>query len=799
MNSLTGLKVVELTRGVAAAYCGRQFAAWGADVVGLEPPGGSPLRRRSPFATGASGEVHSLLWANVAANKRTMLLSALGPDGLADLLARADIFVTDYEPAELAELGVASDAIPARFPSLCAVILSPFGHSGPYADFAGGELIEQALSGYLSLNGLKGQPPLRAPGHIVSYAIGVNAFVGVLAAYLKRRRTGWGDAVEVSGMETLANLVPYLRVQYLASEKLREGGTEAGVRLLPCSDGWISLLIVNPIHKDMWMEVLDIPPDAWPADLYEGAYAAIVDRAKAFLSTYTRRMRSEDLFQTLEARGVVCGKVTSPGGLLREPQLQARGYFRTLDHPDLGSMRYVGPAGRLGRQDHVPLKTAPRFGEAITPATLGWGAAAAPAGAAGAAGKAGEPPLKGLRVLDLTQAWIGPFATLLFADLGAEVIKVESHKRPDVWRQASPNPVAITNIEAKKVNRSHYFNSVNRNKRNLTLDLRSTDGKSLFLRLVKDADVVAENYTAHVMNRLGIDFPVLSKVNPALVMMSSSGFGKTGPWCDFRTNGSAIEALAGWDYLHAYRNGPPILMGFYQADAICGLQMAALTLICLLGRETADGQGDSIDGAMLEASASYIGDLVLQAQFDAELTPRGNRDPDMAPHGVFPCAGDDRWIAICAPDDTAWRALLALEDCPSPLRDDRYASLEQRQRHEDELEAQLAAWTHGQDANALMARLQAVGVPAGVVRFLVEGLTDPHLVARDWFKTMTREDIGPYKYNGFPWRFARCELQALLPPPRLGEHSEALLAELLALSPAEIEVLKAKDVTGAVL
>jgi crotonobetainyl-CoA:carnitine CoA-transferase CaiB-like acyl-CoA transferase len=726
-----------------------------------------------------------------------MRLSDLDQDGLGDLLAKADIFISDYEAAELADLGVPLPELAERFPRLCAVSISPFGLSGPYAAFRGSELVTQALSGYLSLNGLMGSPPLRAPGHLVGYAVGVNAFVGVLASHFKRLRTGWGDLVEVSHMECLANLVPYLRVQYLASEKLREGGTEAGVRILPCRDGWISLLVVNPIHKDLWMEVLEIPAADWPTDFYDGAYAEIVGRAEAFFSRYTRLKRANDLFLELERRGIVCGKVSAPGDLLTEPQLQARGYFRPLQHPDLGALQFAGPAARLGGTDMDPPAAPPELADAVAPSALDWAMADdAPSPPAEAAGDA---PLNGLRVLDLTQAWIGPFATLLFADLGAEVIKIESHKRPDVWRQTSPNPVAITNVDAKKVNRSHYFNSVNRNKRNLALDLRSAEGKGLFLRLVEDADVVAENYTAHVMKRFGLDYPVLSRANPELVMMSSSGFGKTGPWCDFRSNGSAIEALAGWDHLHAYPGGQPLLMGFYQADAICGLQMAALTLICLIRREVPGVGGDNIDGAMLEASAGYIADLILQAQFDGDVAPCGNRDPDMSPSGVFPCAGADRWVAISVTDEAAWHGLASLPDAPEALRALRFSTLDHRRRNEDELEALIAGWTAGQDADALMGKLQAVGVPAGVVRSLVEGLSDPHLVARDWFKTMTREDIGTYKYNGFPWRFARCELEARLPPPRLGEHSEVLLGELLFLSQDEIDRLKAKDVTGAVL
>lgn len=783
MGLLAGLKVVELSRDVPAAYCGRQFAAWGADVIVAEPPGGHPLRRARPLATGRSGEDHSLLWLNVAAGKRTLA------EDFRSLIPRADVFLTDYADDQLAALGLSLDDLHRDQPGLVICAISPFGRTGPYVGLQASELVVQALSGYLSLNGLPGDPPLRAPGHLTGYAVGVNAFVAALGACIKRVRTGCGDLVEVSAMETLAAVVPYLRVQYMARDKHREGGTEAGVRILPCADGWISLLISNPTHKTLWSEVLGIPADAWSDELYEGGYHDIVRKMTAFLSDYTRRMTAHDLFETLEKRAEVCGRVITPKGLLAEPQLEARGFFRRLDHPDLGEVRLVGPPGKLGRvgQDQ------PVLDRPVSLADVDWPVLdAAPQEA-----RRAERPLEGMRVLDLTQAWIGPFATLLFADLGAQVIKIESHKRPDVWRSASPNPVAITNIDAKAVNRSHYFNSVNRDKLDLGLDLATPEGKALFLRLAKDADVVAENYTAHVMKRLGLDYPVLAAANPRLVMLCSSGFGKTGPWSDYRTNGSAIEALAGWDSMHAYPGGPPVLMGFYPADPICGLQMAAVTLACLFRRETT-GKGEAIDGAMLEASVGYIGELILQAQFEGDIAPIGNRDPDMIPHGVFPCRGEDRWIALSVPDDQAWRALLAL-DVPAGLRAERFATADGRRLHQDALDALVADWTAGQDGEALMAALQAKGVPAGVVRTLAQALDDPHLAARDWFKPMARPDIGEHRYNGFAWSFADCELKAVIPPPRLGEHSEQVLREIVGLQADEIEALKIKDVVGSVL
>jgi benzylsuccinate CoA-transferase BbsF subunit len=197
---------------------------------------------------------------------------------------------------------------------------------------------------------------------------------------------------------------------------------------------------------------------------------------------------------------------------------------------------------------------------------------------------------------------------------------------------------------------------------------------------------------------------------------------------------------------------------------------------------------------MLDASVGYLGELLLQTQLTGEPEPTGNRSAGMSPHGVFPCTGEDRWIALAADGEAAWRALAAMVD----LGDPRFAALEGRKAHEDELEARLAGWTAGWDADALMVRLQDAGVAAGVVRGVREGLDEPHLVARDWFRQLTHHDLGTHSYNGYAWRFPDCGLKPASPPPRLGEHSDEVLRELLGLSTGEIAELKAKDVTGQV-
>lgn len=782
---LSGIRVLELAREIPASFCAKQFAAWGADVVVVEFGEDSPLRNHPPFAEGRDGQPTSLLWEWIAASKRAV---RVGTDSqLRGMMAAADILVTDFDAAFLASHGISPAGVGQGFPSLCVVSVTPFGLSGPYSDFRGADLVVEALSGYLSLNGLAEREPLRAPGNLIPYAVGVNAFVAALAAWLKRERTGLAERVEVSAMETVASMVPFLQVQYSGHDKVREGGTESGVRLLPCCDGWLSVAVNASASKDTLAEILEIPSEALRPDLYEGALGEVIRRTAAFFGDYTRRWRAEDLFLALTVGGITCGKAMTVAELLDLDPLQERGFFGEVENPRLGRVRFPGPAGVLQQARAAGIAPAPAGSTA--PEALGWNGREHRA----AAGDGGEAPLTGVRVLDLTQAWIGPFATLLLADLGAEVVKIESHRRPDIWRTVSTRPLAFDTAHVAPPNRSWAFNSVNLNKRNLTLDLRSPEGKDLFLQLVRDADVVAENFTPTVMDNFGLAYPTLREVKDDIVMLSSSGFGKTGLWSLFKTNGSAIEALAGWDSLHAYHDSDPLLMGFYQADAIDGFQMAAMILVCLVRRQLT-GKGDAIDAAMLDASVGYLGELLLQAQVGDAPKAFGNRSLRMAPHGVFPCAGEDRWIAIAASDEAAWEALAEA----AGLKDGRYATLEGRRRFEDEIEAQLAMWTRRSDADALMQQLQGLGVAAGVVRGVREGLDDPHLTARGWFRELIHPDLGRQKYNGAVWRFADAEVGPQSPPPRLGEHSDALLRDLLGLRPDEIARLKALDVTGAV-
>jgi crotonobetainyl-CoA:carnitine CoA-transferase CaiB-like acyl-CoA transferase len=849
-QALSHLRVMELCDDIPGAACARQFAAWGADVTVAEPPGGSPLRRLPPLVSDREGRSASLVWEYLGANKRSVtvdLEDAASRRAVRTLVERADVLVTDRRPAWLAAAGLDDDALATVAPGLVLVAVSAFGRDGPYAGYAASDLVVQALSGMLSLSGAPNRMPLKVAANVLPHACGVSAFVGALAALHEREASGRGQVVEVATVEAVASLVLFLRAQYFGEPFPRRSGV--GTALLRCRDGHI---LCNPRAFRAWDDLLvalDVPPEAVPEPLRTPEGREDTGALLAFLEAQTRERPAKELFLALGTL-MVAGYLETPAQLLNDEHLRARGFFRTIEHPRLGRLIYPGPAGQMSETPMVA--PAPMAGAVVTnlrgvdnpppgPLPEGRGSLTQPplpearsqmqaGGEAGSDGRlrlplppgrerrvrsepgrapgapfAARSPLADVRVLDLTTAWIGPYAGMLLADLGADVIKIEGPGRPDTWRffhapsgPALPLP-PVARPGAHPGNARFYYNAVNRNKRGLALDLASERGKALFLELVRTADVVLENFTPRVLENFGLGYEVLRDVNPGIILVSFSGYGRTGPYRDIKATGATIETIGGWVSLFGYPDEPPMLMGEMEADPTSGLHAAALALVALGDRDRT-GRGQRIDGSMFEAAVGYIGEEILLASLGQTLPhPRGNRDRAMAPQGAFPCKGKDQWLAITVRHDDDWRALLGVAAAAPWLRDGRFETAVGRLAHVEEVEAAVARWTLRHGARALMSALQRAGVPAGVVLKTDEAPQGPHFRAREWFQPLTHPDTGTQMHNGYPWRFSRSPLVWRRPAPCLGEHSEQILASQLDLDAAEIASLFERGVIRTVL
>jgi benzylsuccinate CoA-transferase BbsF subunit len=390
--------------------------------------------------------------------------------------------------------------------------------------------------------------------------------------------------------------------------------------------------------------------------------------------------------------------------------------------------------------------------------------------------------LNGLRVLDFTWVLAGPYATRLLADFGAEVIKVQSRKT----------------AKGAESNSTGYFNTWNRNKRSVTLDLCSPEAREIVLRLVKISDVVIENFSPRVTSNWGLDYERLKEVNPGLIMLSMSAMGQTGPWRDFVGFGPTLQALSSLTYLTSFEPDSPLGLGYAYADPIAGLY-AVLALLAGLEHRDRTGQGLFIDLSEYEACCTLVGPALLDALVNPKpILPRGNQPDHLhaAPYGCYRCSGTDRWCAIAVFDENEWQALCKEMGSPDWTREERFSTSSQRRNHKEELDRFIGLWTARHTPEEVVSLLQKVGVPAGVVQNAGDLVKDPHLMARHFFVRLKHPVLGETISDASPIRFKESSTVGWKAAPFLGEDNQYVLQELLGLSESELSSLVTKGVVG---
>ena len=408
-------------------------------------------------------------------------------------------------------------------------------------------------------------------------------------------------------------------------------------------------------------------------------------------------------------------------------------------------------------------------------------------------------PLNGLRILDLGWAMAGPQATRLLADFGAEVIKVESHKRPDMARTGFGPHVGEPALE-----NSGYFNNFNRNKLSATINLSKPEGRDVFARLVGVSDAVLENFSAGVMARWGFDYEGLKRIKSDIVYVSMAGLGQTGPYREYQTFGPAVQALSGLVHLTGLPDRAPAAWGFSYMDHTGGYY-AAMALLCALWHRRRTGEGQHIDLSQTEAAITLTGiELFDYTVNGRESTRVGNRsgEPSMAPHGVYRCAeepgspaGDDEWVAIACEHAPQWDALCDVMGHPEWREDPRFFSLERRLKHAEELDALIEAWTRRRTKDEAMSALQSAGVAAGRVQRSRDLLDlDPQLRHRGTYPEVEHAVLGRRRIDGMPVRMSRTQPDYTTGAPLLGQDNARVFGEILGMSAGEIARLESEQV-----
>jgi len=394
--------------------------------------------------------------------------------------------------------------------------------------------------------------------------------------------------------------------------------------------------------------------------------------------------------------------------------------------------------------------------------------------------------LEGVRILDLTFVWAGPTATMLLADLGAEVIKIESLAR---WDMRGPLPPPVQDGEPRRWQGRGGFHTRNRNKLGITLDLGREAGRSLFLRLVRLSDAVIENYSLRVMTNWGLDYPALQQEKPDIILVSMPGFGASGPYKDQPSWGETLDATSGIASRTGYRDGPPMRSAIAFGDPVGGFH-GAIAAIAALTYRRRTGQGQHVVLSQHEALTRFLGPEIVAAGITGKVPPGlGNRDSLRAPQGVYSCKGDDRWVAISVGSDQEWQKLCAALGNANLAHDPRYATLEGRQQHHDDLDHWLEVWTQARETQEVVAVLRHHGVTVSPVATTNEVLDDPQLKTRGFFVPIDEAE-GRFPHPGIAAQLSATPGSVRRPAPAFGEHNDYVFRTLLGLTEDELVRLK---------
>ncbi len=787
---LEGYRALDLTDR-KGQICGRFLADLGVDVLKIEPPGGDPVRRTPPFV----GKT-SLAFAHLNANKRTLELDLQTPGGrdrLRGLAAEADILIESGAPGEMAGLELDYDRLREINPTLIMASITGFGQWGPHSGFAYNDLVVFAMCGLMSISGDPEKPPCVPPETQAYYFGSLVAALGIVAALHRRERTGAGDWIDVSMQEALATQEHMVRLYANEQEIHTRAGSQhqhvAPARIFPCRDGYV-YMYVSRQHWERFLGIWPGHPDEFDApeylnNLFRRSRADVINPA---VSEFTRQHSVDELTRRLQSNRIPCLPVNPPLGFLRDPHVEGRRFVQEVTYPDGTSL--TQPALPCLFSGSRPGVASPRpLAQDVQNAWSGTTHAGdddASAAAHGDADVGGQGlPLQGMRVLSFDHVLAGPFGMMLLADLGAEVLKVESAKGgldPFRFFGTGDDP-----------NASPRFLEFNRNKHSVTVNLKHPEGPGLIRELAQHCDLVLDNFAARVMPSLELDYDHLVELKPDIVTLRMPGLGATGPKKDSLTLGTIITGFTGFTWLwnESAEVSPPVGSGTVLPDYVSGVMAAILSVAVTLYRRRT-GRGMAMDLAQAEAAAFLIGTAMIQAaNTDAEPVAVGNRSPYHAPYGIYACKGDDRWCVIATEDDAQWDRLAAAIGRPELSGDPRFRTVADRVHNRDALDAVIEEWTRSRDCHEAMRLLQAEGVPCGAVQNGADlVMNDPHLQARGFLGTHDNPRFGRLTLPCLPIRFARSDMAQDWAFPELGRDTDRTLRDVLGYDDARIRQLR---------
>ncbi len=803
--ALEGIRVLDLADR-SGALAGRILADLGAEVIMVEPSGGNSIRRLAPFLDDEPGPERSFAHLYYNANKRSVELDLDGEEGrqrFLKLVAAADLVIDTERPGRLDDLGLGFDRLQQARPGLVQVSITPHGLDGEWRDRKANDLTSGASGGLIWVSGEPRSTPVQG-GSDPSYAMaGLAAASGAMIALTSR----WRDAhapgvhVDVSLQEATVMTVMQTANPTIWSWRNHVPRRPGLSNALKCADGGYVGLLVRPDRFDSFLAWCDrvgvdhgMTMDDWEWSLLS---APRKDNPVAAATLALAAALSRDDFATgaLEA-DLVCLPMLGFDDLAVHEQYLVNEQFLTVDHDrldrELGFVR--SPVDAMA--DGITIERAPTLGEHQDLLAELDGSSDPLVAASSSPVRTADPSkaLDGIRVVDFGWVLAAPIGTRLLASFGAEIIRVESGKKPDSMRaQAGPDGKPDQDLGG-------LFNSVNAGKKSLAIDLTTDAGLAVIKEVIATADVVVNNFRPGAMDRMGLGYDVLTALKSDIVLLNLPGAHRKGPWAVRSSMGNILMAASGFNMLTGFEGERPRGIGVPYPD-FTSPHLLASTVLAALRQRDRTGEGQELHLAQLSGIVSLLGAEWMHYSATGVQPPRrANRDPNYCPHGVFPAAGsehsEDEWVAIAVEGDDEWRAFCELIDRRELAEDPRFATHADRKANEDAIDAEVSAWTADQDKWVCAQRCQAAGIAAAPVEHLADTFErDPQL--RHHYQTVNQPvaptvDI-PIDREAAQWRGAG---HRLIRSPMMGEHNEYVIREVLGRPEQDYIDLLVDDVLG---
>ena len=792
---LDGVRVLDLADH-RAALGGRLLADLGADVLLIEPPGGCGTRAQAPFVDDQPGPDRSFQHLYFNVNKRSTVLDWHSDGGWERLLALAmgaDILIETGTPGALD-----ISALMSANPHLIVVSATPYGQTGSKRLWRATDLTASAAGGLLQVAGDRADPPAHSTANPAYMMTGLTVASSAMTALHGRDRTSGQPGVQIDISMQKATSFQLVQTSNPCVWRWRK---EIPVRpalsqAFECADGKWMACNVSPNKLAEFIQMLDdagvehdLDPDNWqvvhrgdraawqhlenPLQYLAGELAAVIPRQRFLDQMWAAPMPAMPTMRFSE--------------FAESEHYPNSGQFHDLEVPALNTSLSFSRSALDPVQSPLPIRPAPRLGQdnpEIASTARQW------------SDDEIDPypamPLAGIRVLDLTWVAAGPLSARLLANFGAEVLKVESGSlRMDPLRV---QPIAGGKFQPDLPD---LFNDANTGKKSVTLDLSSEQGKELLRQLAAKCDVLIENYSGGSLARMGFPYEELREINPRLIVVHLPGVGGESPWRPLRSLGNLLMAASGMNFLMGFPGRAPRGIGTAFPDFTTPHVAATAILSALRARERT-GEGREIELSQLSSTVALIGAAWMEfARRGTDPVPPGNTDPNMSPHGVFPSAGDDQWVALALETDAQWPAFAELIGRPEWAGVDELQSVEARRKRSDEIEQAIHAWSSGLSKWEAAEQLQALGIAANAVEDLRDMMDiDEHF--RDHYQRVEQPSEPGFGIwiDGAPWEFAHLEPRTLERAPMLGEHNDYVLGEILGLSDGTIAELIAGGVVG---